>query len=656
MTATSIERVAHITCPDELRSIPGWVCWKFEPNEGGGKPRKVPYYVTGGRRAGQQGSPEDRAQLATFEAARSAAARRNMDGVGLALLPEWGLVALDFDNCMSDGHVHPDIAPLLATTYAELSPSGQGVRAFFKGQLGNLKDHGKPFGFEVFSSKGFVTLTGHTLDIVELMGNDNTIAPLDDVVTTFVRNRFKREPRVATNELTESDSPPVGLTPGQLDEILDALPSDLDYDTWVNVGMALHHETRGQGFQVWDAWSQRSPKYTTSEYNEERWRSFGKGSGPVVTARSLVRLGEEHGCRVSLHGVASAADFESIADAPASPTPAGKPARFTPISVADFAGRPAPTWIIKGVLPKAELCVLFGPSGSGKSFMALDLAMCIALGLPWRGRRVRQGRVVYLAAEGAGGFRNRCVAYAHAKGLDLKDVPLDVIADVPNLVLKDDALALAKAMGPCSVVFVDTLAQTTPGSDENSGEDMGKALSHCKGVHKVTGALVVLVHHAGKDTSKGARGWSGIRAAADAELEVMRLANGRLLRTSKQKDGDDNLEWGFGLDVVPIGVDEDGDVVSSCIVTEQETPTSAVLRTLGPNEAVVNEVIQEMAKVQNSGIEVGPLLAEVVRRMPEPVDGKRDTRRQRARRALEALCSGDDAPYWLGDDGCVAIC
>lgn len=185
---------------------------------------------------------------------------------------------------------------------------------------------------------------------------------------------------------------------------------------------------------------------------------------------------------------------------------------------------------------------------------------------------------------------------------------------------------------------------------------MGKALSHCKGVHKVTGALVVLVHHAGKDTSKGARGWSGIRAAADAELEVMRLANGRLLRTSKQKDGDDNLEWGFGLDVVPIGVDEDGDVVSSCIVTEQETPTSAVLRTLGPNEAVVNEVIQEMAKVQNSGIEVGPLLAEVVRRMPEPVDGKRDTRRQRARRALEALCSGDDAPYWLGDDGCVALC
>ena len=69
-----------------------------------------------------------------------------------------------------------------------------------------------------------------------------------------------------------------------------------------------------------------------------------------------------------------------------------------------------------------------------------------------------------------------------------------------------------------------------------------------------------------------------------------------------------------------------------------------------------DEVIQEMAKVQNSGIEVGPLLAEVVRRMPEPVDGKRDTRRARARRALETLCSGDDAPYWLGDDGCVAIC
>ena len=75
-----------------------------------------------------------------------------------------------------------------------------------------------------------------------------------------------------------------------------------------------------------------------------------------------------------------------------------------------------------------------------------------------------------------------------------------------------------------------------------------------------------------------------------------------------------------------------------------------MLRTLGPKEAIVNEVIQEMAQAQTAGIEVGPILAEAVKRMEPPADGKRDTRKQHARRALESLCRGDDAPYWLNED------
>ena len=77
---------------------------------------------------------------------------------------------------------------------------------------------------------------------------------------------------------------------------------------------------------------------------------------------------------------------------------------------------------------------------------------------------------------------------------------------------------------------------------------------------------------------------------------------------------------------------------------------------LGPVEKVVNEVIQEMAQAQTEGIEVGPVLAEAVKRMEPPADGKRDSRKQRARRALEALTQGDEAPYWLGDDGCISVC
>ena len=79
-------------------------------------------------------------------------------------------------------------------------------------------------------------------------------------------------------------------------------------------------------------------------------------------------------------------------------------------------------------------------------------------------------------------------------------------------------------------------------------------------------------------------------------------------------------------------------------------------RKMGPVEQVVNAVIQEFAIAQTEGIEVGPVIAESVKRLDPPADGKRDTRKQRVRRAVEALCNGDSAPYWLGDDGCIAVC
>lgn len=651
-TVTSITHIAHVDAPSALRDLPGWLVWRFEPSDNpGGKPRKVPYYTNGGRRYGEQGRPEDRQQLTTFDAARAAAARRGFDGVGFAPLHDFGVVALDFDHCITDGQIHPEILPLLANTYAEYSPSGQGIRAFFKGSLGNLKAHGEPFGFETFSSKGFVTYTGAVLDLVELMGNTDTVATVDDAVMGLVQRRFRRE--LEANASALEQGPPLGLTPGQIDECLDVLPADLDYDRWIAVGMALHHETAGEGFEVWDAWSQRSPKYTTREYGLDRWRSFGKGAGNLVTARSLVRLANEHGAHITLNGPASLEEFENADGAHAAGD--AKPARFTPVPADEFASRSAPQWIVKGVLPRAELCVLFGESGSGKSFLALDLAGAIARGIPWRGRRVRQGRVVYLAAEGAGGFRNRLVAYSERQGAQLKGLPLDVIPDVPNLLMKDDALAVARAIGKAAVVIVDTFAQVTPGGNENAGEDMGKALAHCKGIHRATGALVVLVHHAGKDASKGARGWSGLRAAADAELEVTRQGNARMIRTSKQKDGDDDLAWGFALETVNIGVDEDGDPITSCVVIEQEIPAARLMRALGPKEEIVNAVIQEMAVAQSSGIEVAAVLAEAVKRMEPPADGKRDTRKQHARRALESLCKGDDAPYFLEDDATISV-
>jgi len=316
--------------------------------------------------------------------------------------------------------------------------------------------------------------------------------------------------------------------------------------------------------------------------------------------------------------------------------------RFGVIPAATFALRPAPRWIIKGVLPQAELAVLFGESGSGKSFLALDLSIAIARGTPWRGHKARQGRVVYIAAEGAGGFRNRLLAYTRGSGIPLEDIPIGVIANAPNLLERTDAIDVAKAIvasGGADVVIVDTFAQATPGANENAGEDVGRALAHCKGIHRATGALVVLVHHAGKDLSKGARGWSGLRAAADAEIEVSRDEEYRCARISKQKDGEDGDEFGFRLAPVTIGVDEDGEDITSCIVEPVESRPKASIKNSprGVWERLVLDVVREFGSVQTAGIEVEGVVIEAVRRAPRP-EGK-DNRRERVKRALLAMAN-----------------
>jgi hypothetical protein len=251
-------------------------------------------------------------------------------------------------------------------------------------------------------------------------------------------------------------------------------------------------------------------------------------------------------------------------------------------------------------------------------------------------------------------------AYAQQNDVDLGQVPMVVLNAAPNLMDAKDSAAVAAAIqaaGGADVVVVDTLAQTMPGANENAGEDVGKALGHCKRIHEATGALVVLVHHSGKDQARGARGWSGLRAACDAEIEVVKTdAGARYMRLSKAKDDEDGLEWGFELQQVQVGVDEDLEPITSCVVREAVVNKAKTIgRVLGPVEATVNQVLQEFAKVQLAGIEVDAVLAEAVRLMPEPEAGKRDTRRQHARRALKSLTETDGAPYELAEDNTVSV-
>jgi hypothetical protein len=319
-----------------------------------------------------------------------------------------------------------------------------------------------------------------------------------------------------------------------------------------------------------------------------------------------------------------------------------RPERFTPVPAAAFSAGIAPSWLIKSLIPRAELVVMFGASGSGKSFMALDLAAAIASGTNWRGLRTKKGTVVYIAAEGAGGFRNRLKAYSMSFGVPLEDLDIHVIAAAPNFLNKQDALDLAAAivhLNPILVV-VDTWAQTTAGANENSGEDMGMALSHCRGIYRATKATVMLIHHSGKNAAAGARGWSGLRAAADAEMEILRADDDRVLSSTKQKDGEDGAEYGFRLNVVPLELDEDGDVITSCVVEETEATgmTSKKSMQLGEGERAIVRVAGELVGLDGLLPDVNTVLDAAISEIPfEHSSGKRDRRRDIVRRGYAKL-------------------
>jgi KaiC/GvpD/RAD55 family RecA-like ATPase len=321
----------------------------------------------------------------------------------------------------------------------------------------------------------------------------------------------------------------------------------------------------------------------------------------------------------------------------------------------EFAAQPSGGWIVKNVIPRAELGIIYGASGSGKTFIILDIALAVARGVPWRGLRVKQGRVVYIVAEGAGGFRKRARAYAQQHDIDLKDVDVLVLDAVPNLLDDKQVKLLTKAIeaaGAVSMIVVDTFAQMTPGANENAAEDMGKAINHVRSVGRKVGACVALVHHAGKDAAKGARGWSGLRAAADFELEVTRDGDNRTLNTTKQKDADDQEQWGFRLEEITIGIDEDGDDITSCVIAESDVTVDAGVRggqrrakpkeKMGDWERALLDVYAELSV--GGDVRKSDLITKAADTRPDA--GTVKVRRGNVRAALKKMRAGKDS-YFL---------
>ena len=678
MKAAPEVRDIHVPAP--LRELPLWLVWSYEQRDGEPKARKVPYYADGGRRYGANGNPTDRAKLTTFAAARDAAAKRGMKGVGFALMPEAGIVALDFDKCVVDRKVDPVVLNLVAGTYAEYSPSGTGVRAFFFGAadaLGNPKSIAteEQFGVEVFSSKGFVTVTGNMLDHVDLLYGRDHIAALPAAVIEFCATRFAAiSARPDPDDFMAGHEPTLGLTVERMQELLSALDADMHREDWIRVGMALHHECEGDdtGFGLWDDWSADGATYPGTEGLRVQWASFDrrKGSGQAnITMATVMKMAKEAGSSAPDINIS---DLQQQAHELASKlpqvdgvrTPEGYPGKFPVHGAGDPILHQSSEWFIKGVLPKADLIVLYGQSGTGKSFVALDMIGSLARGTQWQGCRVKRAKVVLIAAEGAGGVGKRIRAYCKHHRLNEADLDIGVIRVPPSVIEDVDVKELCTALSlvQADIFVIDTLAQVTPGANENSSEDMGQAIRNIRLITEATGATALVVHHAGKNATLGARGWSGLRAAADAEIEISGHDTSRLISITKMKDGDDSQQWGFQLKQVQVGVDNDGDEETSCVVEYVEAPPKRVKSNEPRGDR--QKTILERARHCGAGTPEGALIKDVVDASVSmipfelvPADGstpKRDQRRSNITTSLNSLCdkgfliSRDDRLYIKG--------
>jgi hypothetical protein len=247
-------------------------------------------------------------------------------------------------------------------------------------------------------------------------------------------------------------------------------------------------------------------------------------------------------------------------------------------------------WLIQGVIPQKSFVALYAPPASFKSFIALDIAECIATGRAFLGNQItRRGAVLYIAGEGHGGIGSRIKAlkthhatpvgapvYFLRRQVNLRSSKTD-LQDLVNAI--DDLKAINEIN--FELIIIDTLARAFGGGNENASEDMGAFITAAGAIQGRYECGLLVVHHAGKDATKGLRGHSSLLGAVDTELEIIRIEGADpprgILHVSKQKDGEDGQRIGFKMVEVSssnLNIAHDESTSSLAVEADEEMDTT----------------------------------------------------------------------------------
>lgn len=345
--------------------------------------------------------------------------------------------------------------------------------------------------------------------------------------------------------------------------------------TWREVACSLRDYP--EGWALLDAWSQTAPAQYSEGRNRAAWSKLTAldGGAAVLFAR------------------AQAAGWTNTASAPA---PAVAPPAVRPLltfsRVGELLTAPPPEYLIDGWLVVDTLAGMIGRSGSGKSFCALTMALCVASDKEFFGREVKAGPAFYLAGEGVAGLTRRAKAWAKVNGAALDTVPLFIADRLPPLTENVGAIVAAIGSmlaehGPPRLIVIDTLARAFNGEDENSAAAMSQFVAALDRMRaELQGVTVLVIHHTGHDGTR-ARGSSAYYAALDVEIMIERDKSDRVsMNNTKSKDAAPPDPMLFDLEPVEI---DDGP--ASAALRLPDDPAAAV------QEQLINQLILEPAAV-----------------------------------------------------------
>jgi hypothetical protein len=433
----------------------------------------------------------------------------------------------------------------------------------------------------------------------------------------------------------ESLSPDVGRGNGSF--FIDGNPVD---DYWLGAVWAIASLGWISGADLARAWSKKAPERYTEEGFEAAWNSFKPGPKSVGVG-SLYKYAKQRGWSYT-----PPVEHDVITKT-----------RYKLLGSADIHALPQVKYRVKEIFPEQGFGAFIGPSGSGKSFLAFDMGAAVAQGKDWFGCRVTQAPVVYITLEGESGLKKRVEAWEKANS---QAIPPQMYTVMQPFKLTDlcDISDMAAAVPKGSTIIIDTLNRAAPTIDENSSSDMGLVLESIKLLQQAIEGLIIIVHHTGKDASKGARGHSSLFAALDGAIEVERNANGRSWSISKSKDGADDVTKAFKLVVHELANDSDGDTRTSCTVELDSGQIFQKAEPAGKDQKVAMKLAKQLlmsstsfgkagSGPQTSCVKAEDLITAISNTLTTTQPNKRNNR---ARSILKGLCDSSHLASGIDND------